>query len=353
MVLLGLPAAMVLTACAAGSGSDTDDVEADGFPGVTEDSGAGADSEPVEAEDLTLRLNWTPYAADHAFYYYGVASGIYESHGINLSVEPGNGSATVLKLVDNGSSPVALIDAATMLGGIEQGMDVAMVAAINQQSPMAFVFRADAPIEDADDLVGKRIVVTQGDALSQVLPAVLNRAGLSADDIETISSPTPAAKETAVLQGDADALLAFYTEQPLRMEAVTGVDMDWTPFSEFGINTFNMGVVMNTSWREENPELAERFVQATQEAIEATVDNPEAAAEAFIAEVPGFDLELAVRQVEATVPLLHTEASEGQPIGWMAPEDWEATVEVMTEYAGLSLEDVDEVYTNELVEAGE
>src|SRR5690625_2883315 len=103
--VLALTGALSLLIAGCGSG------DASPIPDDNVDSGQGKsdtttdnpdDADMAKLSDLTLRLNWTPYAADHAFYYYGVEEGIYADHGIDLNIEPGNGSATVLKLVDNG-----------------------------------------------------------------------------------------------------------------------------------------------------------------------------------------------------------------------------------------------------------
>lgn len=309
------------------------------------------ESESEALTPLTLRLNWTPYPADHAAYYYGQSLGIFEEHGIDLTIEPGNGSATVLKLVDEGSDPIALVDAATMLTGISKGMDVSMVAAITQTSPMSFVFRADNPIEGVDDIKGSKIVLTQGDALSQVMPAVLESAGLSADDVTLISSPTPAAKDTAVLQGEADALLGFFNEQPLRMQEVTGVEMGWYPFSELGVNTINLGLVVNNDWRDANDDTLKNFLAAVQESFAAMIDNPEAAAAAYGEANNDEKLDLAVTQIQNTIPLLHTKNSEGKPIGWMAEADWDETISIMT---GDNIDgslDPKTVYSNDYLES--
>lgn len=305
---------------------------------------------PVQLTRLTLRLNWTPYAADHAFFYHGLAQGIYRKHGIDLSIEPGNGSANVLKLVAAGSDPIALVDVSTMARGVAEGMDVKAVMVLSQTSPMAVIYKKDTPIRTAADLRGKKIALTQGDALSQVFPAVLAANGLSERDVQIVSVASPAAKETAVLQGQADALLGWYTEQAPRMEFQSKIPMGWLKFADLGINTMNMAVVVNNRWLQQNRDLVARFVKATQEAIESAVANPQAAADSFVRYVPDFDRGLALKEIQETIPLLRTPNSQGRPWGWTAEADWRSTLELLARFGGVQVKDLQTYYTNEFVQ---
>jgi NitT/TauT family transport system substrate-binding protein len=109
---------------------------------------------------------------------------------------------------------------------------------------------------------------------------------------------------------------------------------------------------VNKAWAEQNQDVLTRFIQATQEAVTYVVENQEAAADDFVAGVPSFDRDLALQQIEATVPLLHTEASEGEPACVTTEEDWQATEDLLVEYAGLQpAEAVTDYYTNDYASA--
>jgi NitT/TauT family transport system substrate-binding protein len=59
-----------------------------------------------------------------------------------------------------------------------------------------------------------------------------------------------------------------------------------------------------------------------------------------------------LRQLELTLPLLTTEATEGKPFGWMAASDWEKTQDIMVKYTGMPRAiPVEQFYTNDFVGA--
>lgn len=72
-------------------------------------SGCGGSSAPAgeggdDADALTpvtLMLNWYPYG-EHAAFYYGVDQGIFEEHGIDLTIKAGQGSTKTAQAVGQG-----------------------------------------------------------------------------------------------------------------------------------------------------------------------------------------------------------------------------------------------------------
>ncbi|GAA1422760.1 ABC transporter substrate-binding protein [Agrococcus citreus] len=327
-------AALVLTSCA-------------GSPAAEPSSTSSG-----ELDTLPIRLNWTYEAADHPWFFAGMAQGIYEEHGIELEPLEGTGSASTLQLVASGSDPVGLVDAGTMMGGVAQGLPVQMACVLAQRNPMAAIFPASAGISTLEDLRGETVAVTPGDSLSQIFPAVLNANDMSETDLELVGLSDPAAKQNSVLTGASTAFLGYYTLQLPALEASSGEDMDYLSFSELGVDTLSMGIVVNRSWAEQNEDLLTRFIQATQESVAYVVENQEAAADDFVAGVPSFDRDLALQQIEATVPLLHTEASEGELPCVTTEEDWQTTEDILAEYSGLErAESIDDYFTNDYASA--
>lgn len=314
-------------------------------------SGSGPAGSPAaggeDLDVLPIRLNWTFEAADHPWFFAGMAEGIYAAHGIELQPQEGTGSASTLQLVASGSDPVGLVDAGTMMGGVGKGLPVQAVCVLAQRNPMSAIFPASAGISSLEDLKGKTIAVTPGDSLSQIFPAVLAANGMSEGDVNLVGLSDPAAKQSSVLTGASDAFLGYYTLQLPAVEKTSGEDMDYLAFSDLGVDTLSMGIVVNRAWAEKNQDLLTRFVAATQEAAQFVVENPEKAADDFVAGVPSFDRELALTQIEAAVPLLHTAATEGSPICETAEGDWKATEDILSTYSGLTPADsLDAYYTD-------
>ena len=111
-----------------------------------------------------FRLNWTLYG-EHAGFFVAFEKGFYKEEGLDVEIQEGGGSGVVAGLVANNQSPVAYIDSATMIQRVVGGMPIKAVAVMLQQSPMAFIYRADAarPTK-VSEIKGSRIAITQGDA---------------------------------------------------------------------------------------------------------------------------------------------------------------------------------------------
>ena len=316
----------------------------------TTPAGSPAATGGDELDVLPIRLNWTFEAADHPWFFAGMEEGIYAEHGIELQPQEGTGSASTLQLVASGSDPVGLVDAGTMMGGVGKGLPVQAVCVLAQRNPMSAIFPASAGITSLDDLKGKTIAVTPGDSLSQIFPAVLAANDLGDSDVNMVGLADPAAKQSSVLTGASDAFLGYYTLQLPAIEQTSGEDMDYLAFSDLGVDTLSMGIVVNKAWAAENEDLLTRFVSATQEAAQFVVDNPEKAADDFVAGVPSFDRELALTQIDAAVPLLQTDATKDSPICETAESDWAGTEEILSTYAGLTPADsLDAYYTNDYI----
>ncbi len=317
-----------------------------------------ATPEPMaEAEDtgpipVDFRLNWTLYG-EHAPFFVGVDKGFYLDEGLDVNVLEGSGSSTSVKLVGNGTTIIGYADSGTMMQGVTRGVPVKAVAVLLQTSPMSFIFKADKPIRTMEELKGKSIAITAGDASLAQLSALLSKHGMTEEDITLVVVANPAGKETAVLEDQADTFMGYYIDQPMRMEKNTGVDLDWTTTQEIGgVTTVSSAVIVSDRTIDEDPELIEKFVRATQRAVQYTIDNPEEAAEIFAEHAGefGFDKELSLAEIEGALDLLWTENSQGNPIGWSAIEDWQASQDLLQEYAELKPEeDLNVYFTNDFI----
>jgi NitT/TauT family transport system substrate-binding protein len=319
---------------------------------VTATPEAMAEAEDTGPIPLDFRLNWTLYG-EHAPFFVGVDKGFYLDEGLDVNVMEGSGSSTTVKLIGNGTNIIGYADSGTMMQGVTRGVPVKAVAVLLQTSPMSFIFKADKPIKTMEELKGKSIAITAGDASLAQLSALLSKHGMTEEDIQLVVVANPAGKETAILEDQADTFMGYYIDQPMRMEKNTGVDLDWTTTQDIGgVTTVSSAIIVSDRTIDEDPELVEKFVRATQRAVQYSIDNPEEAAEIFAKHAAdfGFDKELSLAEILGAQELLWTENSAGNPVGWSAVEDWQASQDLLQEYAELKPEeDLNVYYTNEFI----
>jgi NitT/TauT family transport system substrate-binding protein len=166
-----------------------------------------------------------------------------------------------------------------------------------------------------------------------------------------ITVANPAAKEQAVLNKQADALLGYFMDQGPRMQLQTGVKMGWTRLYDMaGVTTLSSAIVANNDWAKDpkNQDALRRFLRASQRGWEYSNKNRAEAAEIFRKAAPVFTQEIALLEVDGTMTIIHTERTKGKPIAWSDPGDWKDSQDLLEKFAKLKAQpDVNVYFTNE------
>jgi NitT/TauT family transport system substrate-binding protein len=304
-------------------------------------------------DKFQFRLNWTLYG-EHAPFFVALDKGFYKEEGLEVEILEGSGSTTVAQLVSNLTNPVAYVDAATMMRGVGAGMPIKAVGVTLQQSPMAFIYRADAPRPTKiEEIKGSRIAITAGDASLAIFTAFMGKLGMKLEDVNLITVANPQSKEQAVLNKQADALLGYFMDQGPRMQLQTGVKMGWTRLYDMaGVSTLSSAIIANNDWLKDAKNQAQlrRFLRASQRGWQYTFDHRDEAAEIFMKRAPAFNKEISLLEINGTMTILHTEKTKNKPIGWSASEDWKESQDLLEKYAKLkSQPDVNVYFSNEFL----
>jgi len=302
-------------------------------------------------EKFPFRLNWTLYG-EHAPFFVARDKGFYAQEGLEVEIQEGSGSTTVAQLVANSTSPVAYVDAATMMRGVSNGMPIKAVGVTLQQSPMSFIYRADAARPTKiSEIKGSRIAITSGDASLAIFTAFMGKLGMKLDDVQMITVANPQAKEQAVLSKQADALLGYFMDQGPRMQLQTGVKMGWTRLYDMaGVTTLSSAIIANNNWMKEakNQDALRRFLRASQRGWQYAFDNRAEAADIFRKSAPVFTQEIAQLEVDGTMTIIRTERTRGKPIAWSDIGDWKDTQDLLSTYAKLNpASDLNVYFTNQ------
>lgn len=300
-------------------------------------------------EKVKLRLNWILYG-EHSPFFVALEKGFYEEAGLDVTIDEGDGSASTVKLVANKSYDIGYADGSTTVKGTSNGMPVKIIGSYMQKNPSSIIFKKGLDIKTPEDLVGKSIALTQGDAPSQILDALFELNGIDPSKVKKVSVGTPPAKEAAMLTGKADSFIGFYHDQAPRIEVAQDVELDYLRYSDFGITMLATGLIAHNDTIKERPEVLKKFIEASNRGWKFTQENPEEAAKIFLEYAPDLNEEIATNQTVRMVENLHTENSQGQPLGWMAPEDQQSTVDLLQQYGDMGgSSNIEDYFTNELI----
>ncbi|MFB7306963.1 ABC transporter substrate-binding protein [Streptomyces sp. NPDC056192] len=318
-LLIGVvPLVLLATACGGNDASTT-----------TGESGKKLDK-------VTLTLNWYPYG-EHAPFYYGKQQKIFEKHGIDLTIQAGQGSQKTVQATAAGQTDFGWADTPALLAAVDQGVRVKSLGVFLQTTP-ASVQSFDAKgIGSPGDLKGKTIAGTAGDALSKTFPIFLKKNNIDESDVK-VQNTDPAGKIAAVISGKTDGLLGYASDQGPTMQDKAKKTVSYLRFSENGLNFYSNGLLAGQKLLASKSELAGRMAQAVSEAWAAAEKAPGPA----VAAMDGASEQLPPKNVLAeqfktTLTLLHTSSTEGKAPGVNNEADWQQTIDVFAE-AGMVAE---------------
>ncbi|WP_454041483.1 ABC transporter substrate-binding protein [Cellulosimicrobium sp. Marseille-Q8652] len=291
-------------------------------------SGPGGGEGDGGLTEVTVTLNWVPYG-EHAPFYLGVEQGIFEEEGIDLTIQPGNGSGNTVQQVAQRNTDFGWADTPPLANGISSGMPVRSVGVFLQTGPSSVEFFDDQGITEPADLVGKTVGGTPGDAMYGTFPAWLEINGVDPDDV-TVVNVDAAGKVAALIEGRVDAIQGFYHDQAPTIENQTGREVSALPFSDFGMNLLGTGLVVNEATVESDPELVQAMLRATSKSFLAASEDPEAAVAAMAAgaeQAP--DEGVLAAQLEATIGLLNLEDAPAPGVN--TEQQWTDTLTFLSE----------------------
>jgi len=300
------------------------------------------------ADKATLRLDWVN-SGYHAIWYYGLDKGIFQKAGIDLEVLEGKGSAVTAQTVGNGSVMFGTADTAVVMGFISQGMPIKIVGGYLRQSALAIIFPAEKGWKRFADMGNAKIGYSAGGASSQILPALIKKAGLEGK-VELISME-PAAKMTSVLTHRVDGIDSFGFLVVSILEG-QGFKAATLPYANEGVNIPGLSLIAGDDTIKKDPDLVRRMVTAMEQTIAAARKDPEGAIDSLMKRSPTLDRAVVLRTLTLSFDLLDPDWGKGKPLTWMSPEAIGKSQDILLEYGGMQKKlPVDDYFTNAFVPA--
>ena len=305
-----------------------------------------------QAEKLLLRTAWV-YNASQAAFFMGREKGFFKAAGIDLELQDGRGSRKNMQLLAAGKLPLAVADSGTAAQFITKGFNGKVIYIYYQMSPMSIIAHEDQGIRTAKDLEGKRIGRVPASSNTAIFPAVAKVNGVSLSKVTFINA-TWATLATSFLKRKMDAILLHFPDNVPNLRA-KGAKVNFLPYSHLGANTVGEGITATSSFLKEKGSLVRRLLRAVSQSFLYTQDHRDEAVAALKKAAPLTvkDTKVARETLDGYLTLLHTKATQGKPLGWMAKGDWEKTLQLLSQYAGMKNPlAAERYYTNEFVPTG-
>jgi NitT/TauT family transport system substrate-binding protein len=325
LVVAAIAASLALVAAACG-----DDGEGGG-----EDGEAGG--EDGERTSVKLILGWFA-GPQFGGFYAAEQQGFFDEANLDVEMVAGEVESPI-QIVAAGEAQFGFGDADELLQARAQGIPIMGVFANYQTALRILVSHEEDALAGFEDLEGRTMYVDLGDAWWEF---VKEQFGLQDVEERNYNAQAFLQDESAVIQGYAGDELELSHADPDANLVVTRV-------AESGWNPYMQVLFVTEDFAAEQPDVVERFVEASVRGWEFYRDNAE--------EVNGF---LAEQGAEAPVDVMNEQAEIYEPFifeggfpAQMTEERWQATLDALSLTGVLEEEvDVSSAFSNEYLPSG-
>jgi NitT/TauT family transport system substrate-binding protein len=208
-------------------------------------------------DKVSFATNWVA-EAEHGGFYQALADGTYRRYGLDVTIAPGGPQVNNRILL-----PVGKIDfylsANTLqsFDAVEQNIPTIVVAAMFQKDPQVLIAHPNRGINDLKDLKDLILYVSKEGMASyfQWLKADYGFVDAQVRPYTFNSQPFLADRNSA-MQG-------YVTSEPYAIEKQTGMKPKVFLIADYGFNSYSTLIETRRDLMERNPDLVQRFVNAS------------------------------------------------------------------------------------------
>jgi NitT/TauT family transport system substrate-binding protein len=318
-----------------------------GCGGDDDDEGAGGD----ETTSLTVVI---PFPSGAVFYPLFVAqeNGYFAEEGIEVTVEPVDGSGATIQQLAAGQAQVAVPSPGPFMQAVARGEDLRSVYTLYQSNVFSVQVAANSEIQSLADLEGKTVGVgaLDGGETPFVKAALKEAADLDEGDYELLAVGDGGQAVVALNRGDVDAYASAFVD--VAIMKLRGVELRNILPEEFQ-NFFDTVFVFKSDFADDNPEVIEGFGRAIAKGTVWGLDNAAAVVDITSKSFPeeAEDKEFTRALVEETTTLYELpEEADGQ-WGYSVPDFVERYMNFLVEQGELDEPVETDIFSNEHVEA--
>jgi NitT/TauT family transport system substrate-binding protein len=188
---------------------------------------------------VSIQLAWM-HEYSSASFYAAEKNGHFAAQNLDVRLEAGgfgpNGYIEPIAQVVNGTSDFGVAGAAGLIQARAEGKSVVAVATMMQRSPLAILTLATSEIRRPQDLVGRRVTVSDGSA-TQLFRTLLNSQGIDSAAVTIVPRTTYGIDP--LVNGDVDAMVAWVINEGVKLNEA-GLETNVMLLSDYGVDTYEM-----------------------------------------------------------------------------------------------------------------
>jgi NitT/TauT family transport system substrate-binding protein len=208
--------------------------------------------------EVTFGTNWIAQG-EHGGYYQAVADGTYETYGLKVTIVPGGPRASNRMLMTVGKLDFymggSMIQA---FSAVEKDIPTIVVAAHFQKEPQVLLSHPGQGLDTFADLKKSNDILLSKDGVATFFQWMKVEYGFKDEQVKPYGfNPAPfIANKASVQQG-------YVTSEPLTIEKAAGFKPNVFLLADHGFSTYSTTVETRREVVEKNPDLVQRFVDAS------------------------------------------------------------------------------------------
>ena len=299
---------------------------------------------------IQVALGFVP-SVQSAPFYVAQDKGYFAAEGLDVEFKYGT-IQNLLTLVSQGDIAFASASGDSLMPQRQQGVAVTYVMTFWTKNPigaLAIAGNNNPPLKTPADLKGKNVGVSTPNSSTHFgLKALLKSANLSDDDVHLVAIGTTEVE--ALIQKRIDAAMTFLPNEAAQMKSL-GMATETIAVADY-LDYVPPGFVSGDKTIKEQPELVQKFVNASLRGLRDTLADPNTAFESSLKRMPELSPDNQPLQRDVlTATLEYYKPVAGRSAGTTSPQAWPATQDFLKSIGVISQSlDPQQYYTNMFVD---
>lgn len=274
---------------------------------------------------VTLGTDWIAEPSQGGFYQ-ALATGIYKDYGLDVTIKMGSPQvASGSQLLMGGVVDFFMGNSIDAVNAVAEGIPKITVAAIYQKDPQCIIAHPNPATKTLADLKGKPIYVSASANITY-WPLLKAKYGFTDEQKRPYSSnPGP------FLIDKNSAQQGYITSEPFVIEKRGGFKPLVFLLADYGYQTYAGTIETRQELVEKNPDLVQRFVDASIKGWYSYLENPQPGNQLikkYNLEMTDEELDYSIQQLKESGIIFSPEA-EKKGIGAMSEERWKSFFDSM------------------------
>lgn len=293
---------------------------------------------------VTVVLDWVPNT-NHTGLYVARDQGYYREAGLDVEIiQPSDGGASQLIAAGQGDFGISYQEEVTVARS--QNLPVVAIAAVIQHNTSGFASPVSKNIKTPRDFEGKTYGGWGSPAEEALIKAVMEQEGADFSKVNILNIGS--SDFFTSIERDVDFAMIFQGWTGIEAE-LRNVDLNYISLRDKhpALDFYTPVIITSEAMIRENPQLIEKFMQATARGYQYAIENPHQAAELLLKAVPELDPELIIASQEYLAGEYQADAPRW---GEMKSSVWKAYADFM--FANQLIEqniDADKAFTNQFL----